>query len=200
MNSTKDENMEKQEEKVTKQEEVNNHEEQSETPASEKTTEESKELPPEEKLQQSLDEAEKRIAEIQDTYLRLSAEFDNYRKRTIKEKSEIIKNAAEKTITAILPVLDDMERAIANMQKSEDAKAWLEGVELINNKFLKILSQEGLNKIETEGADFDTDYHEAIAMIPAPNEEQKGKVLDCVQTGYKLNDKVIRHAKVAVAQ
>ena len=125
---------------------------------------------------------------------------DNYRKRTIKEKSEIIKNAAEKTITAILPVLDDMERAIANMQKSEDAKAWLEGVELINNKFLKILSQEGLNKIETEGADFDTDYHEAIAMIPAPNEEQKGKVLDCVQTGYKLNDKVIRHAKVAVAQ
>ena len=200
MNSTKDENMEKQEEKVTKQEEVNNHEEQSETPASEKTTEESKELSPEEKLQQSLDEAEKRIAEIQDKYLRLSAEFDNYRKRTIKEKSEIIKNAAEKTITAILPVLDDMERAIANMHKSEDAKAWLEGVELINNKFLKILSQEGLNKIETEGADFDTDYHEAIAMIPAPNEEQKGKVLDCVQTGYKLNDKVIRHAKVAVAQ
>lgn len=200
MNSTKDENMEKQEEKVTKQEEVNNHEEQSETPASEKTTEESKELSPEEKLQQSLDEAEKRIAEIQGKYLRLSAEFDNYRKRTIKEKSEIIKNAAEKTITAILPVLDDMERAIANMQKSEDAKAWLEGVELINNKFLKILSQEGLNKIETEGADFDTDYHEAIAMIPAPNEEQKGKVLDCVQTGYKLNDKVIRHAKVAVAQ
>lgn len=200
MNSTKDENMEKQEEKVTKQEEVNNHEEQSETPASEKTTEESKELSPEEKLQQSLDEAEKRIAEIQDKYLRLSAEFDNYRKRTIKEKSEIIKNAAEKTITAILPVLDDMERAIANMQKSEDAKAWLEGVELINNKFLKILSQEGLNKIETEGADFDTDYHEAIAMIPVPNEEQKGKVLDCVQTGYKLNDKVIRHAKVAVAQ
>lgn len=200
MNSTKDENMEKQEEKVTKQEEVNNHEEQSETPASKKTTEESKELSPEEKLQQSLDEAEKRIAEIQDKYLRLSAEFDNYRKRTIKEKSEIIKNAAEKTITAILPVLDDMERAIANMQKSEDAKAWLEGVELINNKFLKILSQEGLNKIETEGADFDTDYHEAIAMIPAPSEEQKGKVLDCVQTGYKLNDKVIRHAKVAVAQ
>ena len=200
MNSTKDENMEKQEEKVTKQEEVNNLEEQSEPPASEKTTEESKKLSPEEKLQQSLDEAEKRIAEIQDKYLRLSAEFDNYRKRTIKEKSEIIKNAAEKTITAILPVLDDMERAIANMQKSEDAKAWLEGVELINNKFLKILSQEGLNKIETEGADFDTDYHEAIAMIPAPNEEQKGKVLDCVQTGYKLNDKVIRHAKVAVAQ
>ena len=118
----------------------------------------------------------------------------------MKEKADIIKNAAEKTITAILPVLDDMERAIANMQKSDDAKALLEGVELINTKFLKVLAQEGLNKIETEGADFNTDYHEAIAMIPAPSEDQKGKVLDCVQTGYKLNDKVIRHAKVAVAQ
>lgn len=158
------------------------------------------ELSPEEKLQQSLDEAEARIADLQDKYLRLSAEFDNYRKRTIKEKSEIIKTAAEKTITAILPVLDDMERALLNMQKSDDAQALREGMELINAKFLKILSQEGLNKIETEGADFNTDFHEAIAMIPAPSEDQKGKVLDCVQTGYKLNDKVIRHAKVAVAQ
>lgn len=158
------------------------------------------ELSPEEKLQQSLDEAEVRIADLQDKYLRLSAEFDNYRKRTIKEKAEIIKTAAEKTITAILPVLDDMERALLNMQKSDDAQALREGMELINAKFLKILSQEGLNKIETEGADFNTDFHEAIAMIPAPSEDQKGKVLDCVQTGYKLNDKVIRHAKVAVAQ
>lgn len=158
------------------------------------------ELSPEEKLQQSLDEAEARITDLQDKYLRLSAEFDNYRKRTIKEKAEIIKTAAEKTITAILPVLDDMERALLNMQKSDDAQALREGMELINAKFLKILSQEGLNKIETEGADFNTDFHEAIAMIPAPSEDQKGKVLDCVQTGYKLNDKVIRHAKVAVAQ
>lgn len=158
------------------------------------------ELSPEEKLQQSLNEAEARIADLQDKYLRLSAEFDNYRKRTIKEKAEIIKTAAEKTITAILPVLDDMERALLNMQKSDDAQALREGMELINAKFLKILSQEGLNKIETEGADFNTDFHEAIAMIPAPSEDQKGKVLDCVQTGYKLNDKVIRHAKVAVAQ
>ena len=158
------------------------------------------ELSPEEKLQQNLDEAEARITDLQDKYLRLSAEFDNYRKRTIKEKSEIIKTAAEKTITAILPVLDDMERALLNMQKSDDAQALREGMELINAKFLKILSQEGLNKIETEGADFNTDFHEAIAMIPAPSEDQKGKVLDCVQTGYKLNDKVIRHAKVAVGQ
>lgn len=200
MNSTKDENMEKEGEKMTAREEVKNSEAQCEAAESEQTSEKNEELSAEEKLQKSLEEAEKRAADIQDKYLRLSAEFDNYRKRTIKEKSEIIKNAAEKTITAILPVLDDMERAIANMQKSEDAKALLEGVELINSKFLKILSQEGLNKIETDGADFNTDYHEAIAMIPAPSEEQKGKVLDCVQTGYKLNDKVIRHAKVAVAQ
>ncbi len=192
MNSTTNENMDQ--EKVNTQEtaEAQQTEQQAEQAAPE--------LSPEEKLQQSLDEAEARIADLQDKYLRLSAEFDNYRKRTIKEKSEIIKTAAEKTITAILPVLDDMERALLNMQKSDDAQALREGMELINAKFLKILSQEGLNKIETEGADFNTDFHEAIAMIPAPSEDQKGKVLDCVQTGYKLNDKVIRHAKVAVAQ
>lgn len=192
MNSTTNENMDQ--EKVNTQEtaEAQQTEQQAEQAAPE--------LSPEEKLQQSLDEAEARITDLQDKYLRLSAEFDNYRKRTIKEKSEIIKTAAEKTITAILPVLDDMERALLNMQKSDDAQALREGMELINAKFLKILSQEGLNKIETEGANFNTDFHEAIAMIPAPSEDQKGKVLDCVQTGYKLNDKVIRHAKVAVAQ
>lgn len=197
MNSKGNENMDN--EKVNNQEMQNEEQvnEQAQAAASESPEQE---LSPEEKLQKELSEAEARIADMQDKYLRLSAEFDNYRKRTMKEKAEIIKMAAEKTITAILPVLDDMERAIANMQKSDDAKALLEGVELINTKFIKILAQEGLNKIETEGADFDTDYHEAIAMIPAPTEEQKGKVLDCVQTGYKLNDKVIRHAKVAVAQ
>ena len=153
-----------------------------------------------EELQNKLIEAKNQIDNIQDKYLRLCAEFENYRKRTMKEKTEIIKTAAEKTIIAILPVLDDMERAIANMQKSDDAKALLEGVELINSKFLKILSNEGLHKIETENSDFNTDFHEAIAMLPASNEEQKGKIVDCVQTGYQLNDKVIRHAKVAVAQ
>ena len=153
-----------------------------------------------EELQNKLIEAKNQIDNIQDKYLRLCAEFENYRKRTMKEKTEIIKTAAEKTIIAILPVLDDMERAIANMQKSDDAKALLEGVELINSKFLKILSNEGLHKIKTENSDFNTDFHEAIAMLPASNEEQKGKIVDCVQTGYQLNDKVIRHAKVAVAQ
>ena len=118
----------------------------------------------------------------------------------MKEKGELIRSAGEKVLTAILPVLDDMERAIQTMKKTGDADAMLQGVELIYNKFLKVLSQEGLKKIETEGQDFDTDYHEAIAMVPAPSEEMKGKILDCVQTGYTLNDKVIRHAKVAVAQ
>lgn len=153
-----------------------------------------------EELQNKLIETQNQIDNIQDKYLRLCAEFENYRKRTMKEKTEIIKTAAEKTIIAILPILDDMERAIANMQKSDDAKALLEGVELINSKFLKILSNEGLHKIKTENSDFNTDFHEAIAMLPASNEEQKGKIVDCVQTGYQLNDKVIRHAKVAVAQ
>ena len=118
----------------------------------------------------------------------------------LKEKAELIKNGGEKTLTAILPVLDDFERALKNMEANEATQAMKEGVELIFNKFNKVLEQEGLQKIETEGKDFDVDFHEAIALIPAPSEELKGKILDCVQTGYMLNDKVIRHAKVAVAQ
>ena len=140
------------------------------------------------------------VNEERDKYLRLAAEFDNYRKRTLKEKAELIKNGGEKTLTAILPVLDDFERALKNMEATEATQAMKEGVELIFTKFNKVLAQEGLQKIETEGKDFDVDFHEAIALIPAPSEDLKGKILDCVQTGYTLNDKVIRHAKVAVAQ
>ena len=158
------------------------------------------ELTVEEQLANMLAEAQQMVSEERDKYLRLSAEFDNYRKRTLKEKAELIKNGAEKTLTAILPVLDDFERALKNMEASEETKAMKEGVELIFNKFQKVLGQEGLQKIETEGQAFDTDFHEAIALIPAPSEDLKGKILDCVQTGYMLNDKVIRHAKVAVAQ
>ena len=158
------------------------------------------ELTVEEQLANMLAEAQQMVNEERDKYLRLSAEFDNYRKRTLKEKAELIKNGAEKTLTAILPVLDDFERALKNMETSEETKAMKEGVELIFNKFNKVLSQEGLQKIETEGHNFDVDFHEAIALIPSPSEELKGKILDCVQTGYMLNDKVIRHAKVAVAQ
>ncbi len=163
-------------------------------------TEETTELTGEELLQKQLDEANEKVASLEDKYLRQVAEFDNYRKRTIKEKAELIKNGGERAIESILPVLDDFERAIRNMSKDESAADMLTGVELIYNKFIGILKQNGLQKIETEGKDFDTDYHEAIAMIPAPEESLKGKVLDCVQTGYILNDKVIRHAKVAVGE
>lgn len=151
-------------------------------------------------VMQELEAAKATIEEQKDKYLRLSAEFDNYRKRTLKEKAELIKNGGEKAISAILPILDDLERALQNMQKADDVKAMYEGIDLIYQKFLKGLSQEGLQKMEPVGEAFDTDYHEAVALVPAPSEDQKGKVLDCVQTGYKLNDKVIRHAKVVVAQ
>ena len=158
------------------------------------------ELSTEEKLTKELEEAKKTIEEQKDKYLRLSAEFDNYRKRTLKEKAELIKNGGEKAISSILPVLDDLERALQNIQKSDDIKAIYDGIELIYQKFLKGLSHEGLEKMEPVGETFNTDYHEAIALVPATEEEQKGKILDRVQTGYKLNDKVIRHAKVVVAQ
>lgn len=158
------------------------------------------ELTEEEKLSKELEDAQSAIEEQKDKYLRLSAEFDNYRKRTLKEKAELIKNGAEKTLTAILPILDDFERALKNLEATEETKAMKEGVELIFTKFQKVLQQEGLQAIETEGKDFDVDFCEAIALVPAPSEDLKGKILDCVQTGYMLNDKVIRHAKVVVAQ
>lgn len=158
------------------------------------------ELTPEQQLSKDLETAQAMIEEQKDKYLRLSAEFDNYRKRTMKEKAELIKNGGEKAIAAVLPILDDLERALANMQQADDVKAMYEGIDLIYQKFLKNLNQEGLEKMNPVGEAFDTDFHEAVALIPAQEEEQKGKVLDCVQTGYKLNDKVIRHAKVVVAQ
>ena len=161
---------------------------------------EERELTEEEKLQQELDEANGKIAVLEDKYLRQVAEFDNYRKRTMKEKAELIKNGGERAIESILPVLDDFERALNNMSKDESSAEIMTGVELIYNKFVGILKQNGLQKIETDGAVFDTDFHEAIAMVPTPDENLKGKVLDCIQAGYTLNDKVIRHAKVAVGE
>ena len=147
-----------------------------------------------------LEAANKQIADLKDKYLRSVAEFDNYRKRTLKEKAELILNGGEKAIISILPIIDDMERAIANGEKTDDPKVIKEGMELIYAKFQKTLEGLGVKKIETANADFDTDVHEAIAMVPGMGDDKKGKVLDCVQTGYKLNDKVIRHAKVAVGQ
>ena len=147
-----------------------------------------------------LKEAQEKIDELNDKYLRKVAEFENYRKRTVKEKAELILNGGERTITKILPVIDDMERAIENGKKTEDVETLREGMDLIYKKCMSILKGEGVERIDTEDKDFSTDYHEAIAMVPGMGDDKKGKVIDCVQTGYMLNDKVIRHAKVAVGQ
>ena len=145
-----------------------------------------------------LTKAQQEVEELKKTLLYKTAEFENYRKRTMKEKADLILNGGEKTISAILPILDDFERALAD--KSEDPKAIKEGVQMIFNKFVKTLEGLGVKKIETADKDFDVDFHEAIAMVPGMGDDKKGKVIDCVQTGYTLNDKVIRHAKVAVGQ
>lgn len=188
----------KKNEKVKEEEEIKAteatpQENQEETQEQEKATDEEKEVDP-------LAEANQEISNLKDKHLRLSAEFDNYRKRTMKEKSDLIRNGGERVITSLLPILDDMERALQNMEKTENIDSIREGVELIYTKYLKVLNENGVQKMEIENQNFDTDFHEAIAMVPAPEEDQKGKILDCVQNGYILNEKVIRHAKVVVAQ
>ena len=194
------------EEEILKNEEAENQQQEAETQTEETNSaenageEKETEISEEEKIAKELEETKQALEDYKDKYLRLSAEFDNYRKRTMKEKAELIKNGGEKAISAILPILDDLERALQNMQKADDVKAMYEGIDLIHQKFLRNLGHEGLEKMNPVGEAFDTDFHEAIALVPAPEEAQKGKVLDCVQTGYKLNDKVIRHAKVVVAQ
>ena len=145
-----------------------------------------------------LEAAQAEIAELKKQILYKVAEFDNYRKRVIKEKADLIMNGGEKVITAILPVMDDMERALEQMRKAEDVQAVVEGVELIQKKFMGILEKQGVKPIETKNADFDVEVHEAIAQFPAPSEEMKNKVVDCTLKGYKLNEKVIRHAQVVV--
>ena len=150
--------------------------------------------------QDPLEKAQAEIAELKNQLLYKVAEFENYRKRTLKERAELILNGGEKVITAILPILDDMERAIENGAKTDDPEVLREGMNLIHQKFMKTLESQGVSKIDTENADFDTDLHEAVAMVPGMGDDKKGKVIDCLQQGYKLNDKVIRHAKVAVGQ
>ena len=154
----------------------------------------------EEAPQETIESVKAELEALKDKYLRAVAEFDNYKKRTLKEKTELILNGSEKTITAFLPILDDMERAIANADKATDLQALEEGWELIFNKFVKVLNALGVKKIETTDADFNVDYHEAVAMVPGFGDDKKGKVIDCIQTGYTLNDKVIRHSMVAVGQ
>lgn len=140
------------------------------------------------------------IAEWRDKYVRLSAEFDNYRKRTLKEKMELVSSAGEEVIKSLLPVMDDLERALAATEKASDVAAVREGVVLISNKLRDTLRGRGLTEIEAIGQELDTDFHEAIAKIPAQDEAQKGRIIDVVQKGYKLNDKVIRHSKVVVGE
>ena len=172
------------EEELNVEETLNNAEEQPQDEQAENAVP----MTHEEELEKELETAQETIEEQKDKYLRLSAEFDNYRKRTMKEKAELILNGGEKSLSSILPVVDDFERAIKTMETATDVQAVKEGVELIYNKF------------ETKDQPLNTDYHEAIAVIPAPSEAQKGKILDCVQTGYTLNDKVLRHAKVVVGE
>ena len=166
----------------------------------EQNAETTEEQPVEEAPQETIESVKAELEALKDKYLRAVAEFDNYKKRTLKEKTELILNGSEKTITAFLPILDDMERAIANADKATDLQALEEGWELIFSKFVKVLNTLGVKKIETTDADFNVDYHEAVAMVPGFGDDKKGKVIDCIQTGYTLNDKVIRHSKVAVGQ
>ena len=150
--------------------------------------------------EEKLAAAEEENAKLKDQLLRQIAEFDNYRKRTLKEKAELILNGGEKTLSSLLPILADLERAEKNIQENTNIETLKEGLDLVFKKFRDTLEKQGLKAIETKNQDFNTDFHEAIAMIPVPEGDQKGKVIDCVQTGYTLNDKVIRHAKVAVGQ
>ena len=152
------------------------------------------------KMTDAFSDLQKKYADLNDAHLRLRAEFDNYRKRTLREKTELIKNGGESALTQLLPVVDDFERALQNIRQAEDVKAVGEGVELIYNKFITYLAQQGVQAIEAIGKPFETELFEAIATIPAPEADLKGKVVDCVQTGYLLNEKVIRHAKVVVGE
>ena len=175
--------------------EVNNPEE---TAAEEKAEE--KVLTEEEKLLAELEAAKAEIDELKNQMLYKQAEFENFRKRTLKEKAELIDTAGGRVLKSFLPVMDDMERAMANMDKAEDVAAVKEGVALIIDKFMKALASEGVVKMDVTGKDFDADLHEAVAMVPGMGEDNKNKVIDCVQTGYMIKDKVLRHAKVAVGQ
>ena len=194
---------------MTEEEILNQEEEElqdtvaSETVASDSVADETATDAPAEEPEEEKDPMEKALAEIEQLKTQMlykTAEFDNYRKRTLKEKAELILNGGEKAVSAILPIIDDMERAIENGAKTDDPQVLREGMELIYNKFVKALEGLGVKEIETENADFNTDVHEAVAMVPGMGDDKKGKVIDCLQKGYQLNDKVIRHAKVAVGQ
>ena len=187
------------EEKINQEEILENEEAQETAETSENTDkQETTEKPAEEK--DPLEAAQEEIEQLKTQMLYKTAEFENFRKRTHKEKADLILNGSEKALSAVLPIIDDMERAIENGAKTDDPAVLREGMEIIYNKFIKALEGLGVKKIDTEDADFNTDLHEAIAMVPGMGDDKKGKVIDCLQAGYQLNDKVIRHAKVAVGQ
>lgn len=187
-------------EKEKESEKAENQDNTATEEAEENAADTDKENEEKEEEKDPLAEALKEIEILKDKYLRSVAEFDNYRKRTLKEKTELILNGSEKAVQAFLPIIDDMERAIENAEKTDDIEVIREGMKLIHQKTNKTMESLGVKEIKTEDADFDTDYHEAVAMVPRMGDDKKGKVLDCVQKGYTLNDKVIRHAKVAVGQ
>ena len=181
---------------IVQEEQATAAEEQKEAADTKKETETPKELTPEEKIA----ELEKQVEDLKNQQLYKVAEFDNFRKRVMQEKADLIKNGGTKVITTLLPIIDDLERAQQNMDKYEDVAAVKEGLNLIIDKFFKLMAQEGLKKMDVVGQPFDSDLHEAIAMVPGQPDDQKGKVMDCMMAGYTLNDKVIRYAKVAVAE
>ena len=195
---TEEEKINMEEEEILEEQEENvANEADEDTVVSDSLADETSEAPEE---KDPLEAAKEEIEQLKTQMLYKTAEFDNYRKRTLKEKAELILNGGEKAVSAILPVIDDMERAIENGEKTDDPAVLREGMELIYQKFMKALEGLGVKKIETDNADFDTDLHEAVAMVPGMGDDKKGKVIYCLQTGYQLNDKVIRHAKVAVGQ
>lgn len=159
-----------------------------------------KELTETERLQAELDKAKADLAKEKNDYLFLRAEFDNFRKRTLKEKSELLINGGERAFKGLLPVIDDFERAITALATTDDIASLKEGITLIYNKFNKYLSDNGIKKIDSKDADFNTDYHEAMTLFPVDDDEKRGKVIDVIEEGYTMNDKVIRHAKVVVGQ
>ncbi|GAF05155.1 nucleotide exchange factor GrpE [Saccharicrinis fermentans] len=177
------------EEGVDKDENEENTEELSDQSEEEMSEEEKK-----------IEELSLKVSELNDRYLRLTAEYDNYRKRTLKERMELMKTAGEGLLKGLLPVVDDFDRAILHLDEASDLEAVKEGIDLIYNKFQEFLKQNGVVEIEAKEKDFDTDLHEAITKIPAPTEEMKGKVMDCVEKGYMLNDKVMRFSKVVVGE
>ena len=195
-------NMSKNEQEQVKEEELQQEETQTEAQNAEVESQNAEEEQPakEETPEDKIAALQAELEKSQKEYLFLMAEFDNYRKRTVKEKAELIKNGGEKAMLGLLPVIDDFERAIDAIDKSSDVDSLKEGVDLIYNKFMKYLESQQVKPMESTGTDFDADVYEAVTTFPAPDESMKGKVIDTVQKGYTINEKVLRHAKVVVGQ